>query len=112
MKAKRVVLLSNRSLLAAGVQRMLEELEGLDLCVVSVGDPEAPGRVRAVAPSVIVVDSGDASLGHGVITRMLEENPRAKVIALNLRRADMEVYKIKRVQHADLEGLVDAIRGS
>jgi len=42
---------------------------------------------------------------------MLAEHPKAKVIALNLNRTGIEVYRVRRVLHTDLNGLLEAIRG-
>lgn len=111
MRAKRVALMSNRSLLAAGVQRLLQGMGGLELAVVAADDPEVAHRLKKLAPEVIVLDSGDASIGEGVITRMLGEHPKARVIALNLNRPGIEVYRVQRVLHTDLDGLLEAIQG-
>ena len=112
MQTKRVVLLNSRSLLAAGVQSLLQGIDGLELHTVSADDPQATAKIRDLAPGVIVLDSGDVSLGKGVITRMLEEHPKAKVIALSLKREDIGVYRVERVLQTDLSGLLEAIRGN
>lgn len=111
MPNKRVALLSNRSLLAAGVQRLLQSMDGLELTMVAADDPEAAAQMRRHAPHVIILDTGDASLGPGAITRMLEEHPKARVIALNLDRTGIEVYQMKRVLQSNLDGLLEAIQG-
>ncbi|MBI4301356.1 MAG: response regulator transcription factor [Chloroflexi bacterium] len=111
MCTKRVVLLSNHSLLAAGVQRLLQGVDSLELSIVAAKDPEAILKLRRLTPEVIVLDSSDPSLGEGVIPRMLEENPHARVVALNLNRSDIEVYRVRHVLHTDLNGLLEAIRG-
>ncbi|MBI2304300.1 MAG: hypothetical protein HYU86_06080 [Chloroflexi bacterium] len=111
MRTKRVVLLTNRSVLVAGVQRLLQGVSDLELTIMADGDPEAVTKLGALAPQVIVLDSGDTSLGEGVITRMLTENPKSKVIALNLNRTGIEVYRVRRVQHTGFDGLLEAIRG-
>jgi DNA-binding NarL/FixJ family response regulator len=112
MQARRVVLLNSRSLLAAGVQSLLQEIDGLEVYTVSADDPQATAKIRQLAPGAIVLDSGDVSLDKGVITRMLEDHPKAEVIALSLSRADIEVYRIERLLQTDLCGLLRAIRGS
>ncbi|MBI2936425.1 MAG: response regulator transcription factor [Chloroflexi bacterium] len=111
MQAKKVVLLSNRSLLAAGVQRLLQGVDSLELSIVAARDSEALTKLRHLAPEVIVLDSGDPTLGEGVVTSLLGQHPRARVIALNLDRTGIEVYSLHRVVHADLEGLLEAIHG-
>lgn len=111
MPARRVVLLSNRSILASGIQRLLEDVEGILFSVMETRDPEWPVKLGQEKPRAIILDSGDASLGEGVITHLLEEHPRAKIIALNLNHTGMDVYRMKRVVPTDLEGLLHAIQG-
>ncbi len=111
MGAMRVAMFNSRSLLAAGVQRLLQGVAGLELSIVAADDPESGARLRKLAPSVIVLDSGDASLGEGVITQMLEEHPRARVVALSLDHAGIDVYRMRRVQRTNLDGLLEAIQG-
>lgn len=109
MRAKPLVLLSNRSILTAGVQRLLQEIDRFEVATVETSDPQWAATVKHLAPSVIVLDSSDDSLGKGVITRLLEEHPRARVIALNLNHTGIEVYRMKRVLHTGVDGLLEAI---
>jgi len=111
MQTTRVVLLTNRSLLGEGVRRLLQDVKGLELVVVAGDDSDVKVKIRHVAPHVIILDSGDASLGDGAITRMLSAYPRAKVIALDLHHTDIEVYRLQRFQQASLNRLLEAIRG-
>ncbi len=111
MRTKRVVLLSNHSLLAAGVQRLLQGVDSLDLSIVAAEDSEAISRLHQLTPDVIVLDSGDPSLGEGVITHLLGQHPRAKVVAVNLGRRGIEVFRVHRVIETSLDGLLKAIGG-
>ncbi|GEM_PF-2272983 len=111
MGVVRVAMLSNRSLLSAGVQRLLQGVDGLELTIVAADDPEAAAKLRELAPKVIVLDSGDASLGEGVVTQMLEEHPRARVVTLNLNHAGIDVYRMRRVHQTNVDGLLEAIHG-
>lgn len=104
-------MLTSHSLLAAGIQRLLEEGDGLELSLVAADDAQWLARVRQLLPHVIVLDSGDASLGEGAITRLLEEHPKARVVALNLNRTGIEVYQVRRLLHTNAAGLLDAVRG-
>ena len=108
---KRVVLLSNRSLLAVSIQRLLQSEKDLGLSVVAADDPEATAKIRRRAPQVIIIDSSDASLGEGVITRLLQEHPKVKIIALNWNHKSIEVYQMKHVLQTNLDGLLETIRG-
>lgn len=108
---KRVVLFSNHSLLASGVKQLLQGVGGLELSVVMTSGQEFVPVLKKLAPDVIVLDTGDAFLGEGVITQLLAQHPKAKVIALNVNRAGINVYRLQRVMHADLDGLLMAIQG-
>lgn len=112
MGTDRVVLLTNHSLLAAGLQRLLQAIDGLELCTVRADDPRAAERIRSLDPQAIVLDSGDISMGDAAITQMLEEYPRAKVVALNLKRPGIEVFEMQRLAQTDLAALLEAIQGN
>ena len=111
MGATRVAILNSRSLFAAGVQMLLRGVDGLELTIVAADDPEAVTKLKDLAPRVIVLDSGDASLGEGVVTQLLEEHPQARVVTLNLNHAGIDVYRMKRVQQTNVDGLLEAIHG-
>lgn len=111
MRDKRVVLLSNHSLLATSIEQLLRYAEGFELSVIVADDPEATIKIKQVTPRFIIIDSGDASLGEGVITRLLEEHPRAKIVALNLNHKGIKVYQMKHLLQTDLDGLLETIRG-
>ena len=111
MRTRRVVLLSNHSVLAAGVQRVLQGVPGVELAVVAADDPQADAKVRRLAPAVLVLDAGDPFLAEGHVTRVLEERPGVRVIALNFGRTGVEVYRVRRVVQTSLDGLLQAIQG-
>lgn len=111
MPNTQVVLLTNGSVLGAGIHRLLQEAAGLDLVVVGADDPEAESKVTKAAPHVIVLDTGDSALRDGAITRLLSHHPRARVIALALSHTGIEVYRMKRVSQADPGELLTAIQG-
>lgn len=111
MANTQVVLLTNGSVLGAGIHRLLQEAAGLDVTVVEADDPGAENKVRQATPQVIVLDTGDSSLGEGVITRLLSHHPKARVIALTLSHTGIEVYRMKRVSQADPGELLAAIQG-
>ena len=110
MRKKRVVLLSNHSLLATSIQKLLQDEESFEFSIILADDPEVRAEITRRRPEVIILDSGDASLGEGVITRLLEENPRTRVIALNLNHVGMQVYQMRHVLQTDLGGLLEAIQ--
>lgn len=103
-------MLTNHSLLAAGLQRLLQAIDGIELCTVLADDPQAAERIRSLDPQAIVLDSGDISMGEATITQMLEEHPRARVVALNLKRSGIEVFEMQRLAPTDLTALLEAIQ--
>ncbi len=111
MRRKRVVLLSNRSLFVAGVERLLQDVSDVELNVLPVDHPSLSQEVARFAPDVIILDSGGATPGEGAIVGLLAEHPRAKVIGLNLNESVIKVFRVRRARHMDLEGLLEVIRG-
>lgn len=111
MPNRRIVLLTNRSLLSASVQSLLQSEANIKLYTASVDGPGMIADIKLRNPHVIIIDSGDTSLGEGAVTQLLGHYPRAKVIALNLNRKEIEVYKVRRVVETDLAGLLKAISG-
>lgn len=110
MRKKRIVLLSNGSVLAAGVERLLQNIDRVEFSTVPGEDPEAVVTIKRLAPTAIVLDSGDA-LSKASITRLLEGIPKVRVIALRADQKGIEVYRMSRVWETNLEGLLEAISG-
>ncbi len=112
MSKRRVVLLSNRSVLAAGVESLLQVEEGIQLTVLATDAPDLETRLRQAAPQVVVVDTGDSVLGARLLARVLEIRPQARVVALDLNQPGIPVYRRERVVATTLAGLLDAIHGT
>lgn len=110
MTRKRVVLVSNRSVLTAGVQHLLEDMHGLEVSVVSSDAADLQRRIRDLSPQAIVLDAEGAA-SQTMVTQMLEQQPEARVIVLGLQRKNIEVYSLQRVLHTDVDGLMEAIQG-
>ena len=110
MQPKRIVLLSNHSLLVAGVQKLLQDLKDLKVSIVAADAPEAAAKIKRLSPDAIILDSSDASMGKGIVTQLLEEHPKARVIALNLNQTGIEIFRMKRILQTDLDGLLETLR--
>lgn len=111
MPQRRVTLLTNRSLFAAGVEELLLGVDGMTLSVVDATDPGAMKKISGLRPHVIVLDTDGAVVGRADVVQILELQPQARVVALSLKRAAIDVYRMKRVIPTDLAGLVRAIQG-
>ncbi|MDA1348280.1 MAG: hypothetical protein O3A47_05360 [Chloroflexi bacterium] len=103
-----VVLFSNRSLLAAGVRRLLEG-EEVKFSILEAQDPDWASKMKEIQPGVILLDSGDRSLAEGVITRLLATCPKAKVVGLNTDNKSIDIYQMSQVPQTDMAGLLEAI---
>lgn len=104
-------MLSNHSLLSATIQSLLQNEANFQFYTVATDQPKMSSKIKQRNPHAIIIDSGDTSLGKDVITHLLDQHPKAKVIALNLDRRNINVYGVHRVVNSDLNGLMDAIRG-
>ena len=109
MERKKVALITNRSLLASGVLRLLRNAEGLEVLPINADDPECDQKIRIFAPSVIILDSGDPRMGQGMAFRLLNRHPEATVAALNLNRTDLQIYRMDRVIDCSPEELLEVL---
>ncbi len=111
---KRVLLLSNGSLLMASVRRLLQ-LHGsgqLEVASVAVDDPEAAARIVGFAPDAIILDADAPSRGQELIARVLADLPGTSAIALNAEPTQIAVYRAERLRQASFDGLLEAIHAS
>lgn len=108
MQNKPVVLLSNNSILAAGLRHLLQSIDGLQFSVVPAGC-DAITKLDELNPAVIVMDPADPALGEGIVTRLLGHFPKSRVVVLNLEPAGIEVYRVHQVVETNLDGLLEAI---
>lgn len=111
MQRERVVLLSNRSVLVAGVSSLLESIDALDVRAVAIDDPEALETIRRFAPDVIVLDSGGEATKELTIARLLRHHPQTKIVSLDLSKTDIDVYRVERLGDSSLDALLQAISG-
>ncbi len=109
MAKERVILLSNRSVLAAGVLRLLKAMDGLEVIAVADDDPEAERKVMHFAPHIIILDCDDEEMEQRAIPLLLRHNPGASIVSLNPRRSDAEVYRLERVAQPTIERLLEVI---
>ena len=111
MQRERVVLLSYRSVLVAGVWRLLKSVDALDVRAVAIDDPEALETIRRFAPDVIVLDSGGQATKELTIAQLLGHHPQTKIVSLDLSQTDIDVYRVEHVGESSLDVLLQAISG-
>lgn len=106
---KRIVVISNGSVLTASVARLFQTLGDLKVAVLSRRDPKLSERIGRLDAQVVVLDVGRAPSSHRLLGRLLSEHPRMTVVALNLDRPDLQVYQPRLVE-ASPDGLLAAVR--
>lgn len=111
---KRVLLLSDGSLLMASVRRLLQlhEAGQLEVESLAVDDPEAAARIVRFAPDAIILDADGPSGGQELIARVLADLPGTSAIALTAEPTQIAVYRAERLRSATLDGLLEAIEAS
>lgn len=109
--AKSVLLVSNPRLLAAGLQRLLEQLEGTELAIVAADDPRYwAAEISRRAPDAIVIDADDLARERSMVDRILEKHLSSRVVAVNLVRTTVDVQRSGRVLETGVEGLLGWMR--
>ncbi|MFQ5885698.1 MAG: hypothetical protein ACE5II_00535 [Anaerolineae bacterium] len=84
MEKHRVVVLYCRSLLAAGVARLLKERRDVESLDLDAQYRDATEGLKAFRPEVIVLDRRDTDLSRQVgISDLLAANPGVKIITLD-----------------------------
>ncbi|MBI4219689.1 MAG: hypothetical protein HY682_06050 [Chloroflexi bacterium] len=106
-----MALLTNRSVFAAGVQELLQGVHGMALSVIDAADPAAMKEITRLKPHVVVLDTDDEVGGRASVVQILEIQPHARVVTLNLSHPGIDVFRMERVAPTDLAGLVRAIQG-
>ena len=107
MDRKRVAVLTNKTLLMAGVGRMLTEQSGLEVSTISTDDEELMSKLSAFKPKVVVLDSEDALLASRIpLEELLQRNPSPTVVALNLAQDDIRAFKHKRILRGSARDLL------
>ena len=110
MKTERVMLVSSRSLLGAGIMHLLERVADLQVEMATVDDPELAQKIRRFVPNTIVLHAACDSPESEIITRFLKDYPRVRVVSLDLHRTDMEVYRMDRHEGTSFDRLLKVIR--
>ncbi|MBI4259444.1 MAG: hypothetical protein HY658_02655 [Actinobacteria bacterium] len=115
-QGRRVVAVTDGSLLTLGLASVLREQAGIDVVTVNPARGRVYRQVREARPDVVIIANGGARTGlpEGVLSvqRLLEDNPRSTVIALSLVRPEMEVFRARRVRGATVEDLLQALEGA
>lgn len=110
MGRKRVAVLTNRTLLMAGVGTMLTEQSGLEVNTISSDDEELMNKLSAFKPKVVVLDGEDTLLASRIpLEALLRSNSSPTVIALTLAGDDIRAFKHKRIMRGSAVDLLKII---
>jgi DNA-binding NarL/FixJ family response regulator len=108
----RVFMLSSHPLFSRGVQSVLSQETGLEIVGLESDVEVAMERIKELRPDVIIVDSTmpdyDPQL---VISRMLQNGSKSRVIGLNLHDNAMFIYRGEHRTAGGVEDLVQAVCG-
>ncbi len=122
-QSRRVVAVTDGSLLTSGVTSVLREHAWIDVVTVDRAGGQVYRRIREARPNVVIIADGGADADQPKrdpsvaerdlsVQRLLQDNPRLTVIALSLGRPEMEVFRARRVSEATVEDLLQALEGA
>ena len=109
MERKRVALITDRTLLATGIQRLLEGSDSLEVLALSPGSPDYQERLKSFAPAVILVDSDESPPEEHHALRHFDTCPDATVGALNASHTDLQLFRRDRVVNCTPDDLIQII---
>ena len=112
MGNERVMVLTNHSVLAAGLLSLLEGAEGLEVATVAMEAPEAACAMERFAPHVIVLVNSNGLSGERTIGQLLDRHPTARIVCLNLNQTDIGVYRLERLTVSSVDEFLKAISDS
>lgn len=113
MKGRRVVAVTDGSLLTSGVTSVLRERPDIDLVAVDGARDNVYRRVRDARPHVVIVGVEAVEDHAGLsIERMLKDNPRCTVVALSLSTPEMQVFRARQVRGATVDDLLRVLQGA
>lgn len=112
MAGQRVAVLTDQTLLLAGITAMLRTQPDLQIKEIGSDASNLESEISAFNPAVIVVDCADEGLaGRRSLWSLIQKNPGMTVIAVTTEESEIQAYTQRRVVHArteDLLGLIEA----
>ncbi len=107
----RVLIVSSHEMFGQGVESLLCEQTGLEICGRETDLEAALKRFEELKPDVVVLDVGDPSYGPmSAVIRILRENVD-RVIGLNLQDNTIHVLRGEQKTAHGVDDLVGAIKG-
>ncbi len=97
------------SLLTEAVRSLLDETGGVRTVEVDLGEEHAAERLRALQPSVVVVDADDDAFRSCRLIRLLEEIPEVRLVCLHDGGEHVDVYTKSRIPLRGARDLAEAL---
>ncbi len=111
MLKRRVLLLRAPSLLAEGIERLLREMEDVEL--IGPWDLEAQwmARLAEASPDIIVIAEEDANAADtsSLINQVLQQHPDLPIVRIGMEQSTIRLYTSRALPARTTE-LVDLIR--
>lgn len=106
-------ILYRHSLFARGLEKLLEQQEGLMVAGVQVAGDEALAHIRRLKPDVVIVETeGEESEPEKLLSQFLREQVSAKMVCLNLQDNTAILYAGSRYTANSVEDLIRCISTS
>lgn len=103
-------ILYNHSLFAHGLEKLLQRQEGVTVAGVEKTGREAFDHVKRINPDVIIVECEQRkSEPEKLLARFLREQPKAKVVRLNLQNNTAFLYSGSRCTANSIEDLIESV---
>lgn len=100
-------ILYTHSLFARGLETLLAEQDGIVVTGMGLKGDEALGRIKVLRPDVIIVEAEPAGFEpEQLLWRFLHEQPRARMVRLNLEDNTAFFYSGSRCTAASIEELI------
>ncbi len=110
MSAWSVFILYDYPLFARGLERLLEQEGGVKVAGIAAKSEEGLVQIRALKPDVIIVEAQEGMPEPcWLLTRLLQEQPRARVVRLSLEDNTAALYTGRRWTANRVEDLVKGI---
>lgn len=112
MGAWTIFILCSNPLFARGLERLLEQQGGVKVTGVAAKTEEGLERIRALKPDVILVEAEKGMPEPSwLVTRLLQEQPEARVVRVSLEDNTASLYTGRRWVANRVEDLIRGILG-
>ena len=107
-----LVILSGRSLFAAGVASRLQQyLPEVELRIIDLRQPDAARQIASIQPAAVILDVTDPEVNQLLpLTQLLQLHPSLKVIHLDPHQADIQVITSKQYRATEVRDLIQMIQ--